>query len=188
MPRYSAALTVVLLFGMVVIRVFGLRRRDIKALHFGNLDKKDFLIPPFVMFYFYQILAAAFNWPAVKAQVIFQSEIAAWLGVILCLAGIIILGLSLAAFGTSFRIGIDIDHPDKLITGGVFALSRNPLYVAFWIVLLGQFLINPNWITLVYLATASWLFHRQVLREETYLAEHYGNEFAEYCRRVKRYL
>jgi protein-S-isoprenylcysteine O-methyltransferase Ste14 len=94
---------------------------------------------------------------------------------------------SLVSFGQSFRIGIDQDHPDKLITTGVFAYSRNPIYVAFAFILLGQFLIFSNWILLVYLAAAIWLFHRQVLREEGYLQKHYGTEYTKYCRRVRRY-
>jgi len=52
---------------------------------------------------------------------------------------------------------------------------------------LGQFLIFPNWILLIYLGAAIWLFHRQVLREEEFLEKHYGNEFLEYCGQVRRY-
>ena len=69
-----------------------------------------------------------------------------------------------------------------------FAVSRNPIYTAFALILLGEFLIFPNWILLVYLAAGFWLFHRQVLREENYLKEHYGREYSEYCKRVRRYL
>ena len=85
-------------------------------------------------------------------------------------------------------MGIDIEHPDKLITSGVFAFSRNPIYVAFAFILLGQFLIFPNWILLIYLGAGIWLFHRQVLREEDYLKKHYGQEYLEYSRHVRRYL
>jgi protein-S-isoprenylcysteine O-methyltransferase Ste14 len=85
-------------------------------------------------------------------------------------------------------VGIDTDHPDKLITTGVFAFSRNPIYVAFALILLGQFLIFSNWILLVYLGAAIWLFHRQVLREEDFLKRHYGQEYLEYCNRVRRYV
>jgi protein-S-isoprenylcysteine O-methyltransferase Ste14 len=95
---------------------------------------------------------------------------------------------SLISFGQSFRVGIDTEHPDKLITSGVFAISRNPIYVAFALILLGQFLIFPNWILLVYVAAGTWLFHRQVLREEEYLQQHYGKEYSEYRNRVRRYL
>jgi protein-S-isoprenylcysteine O-methyltransferase Ste14 len=188
MPGYFAALTLILLFGMVLTRVFLLRRKGTEAFHFGKIDKTDFLIPPFAIFYFYLIFAAAFNFPTVSAQQFFNSEIVAWIGVVLCLAGLLLLLWSLVSFGQSFRVGIDIDHPDKLITTGVFAHSRNPIYVAFVLVLLGQFLIFPNWILLVYLVAAVWIIHRQVLREEDYLRGHYGQEYGDYCNKVRRYL
>jgi protein-S-isoprenylcysteine O-methyltransferase Ste14 len=94
----------------------------------------------------------------------------------------------LISFQESFRVGIDTDHPDRLIIDGVFAFSRNPIYVAFAIILIGEFLIFPNWITLIYIGAATWLFHRQVLREENYLRRHHREAYAEYCNRVRRYL
>jgi protein-S-isoprenylcysteine O-methyltransferase Ste14 len=188
MPRVVAALTLVLLVGMVLTRVGLMKRGGTKAMHFGNLDKKDFLIPPFALFYFYVVFAAAFHWPAVSTQEFFHSEVAAWLGVCSCLTGLMFFLWSLVSFGRSFRVGIDTDHPDRLITTGIFAISRNPIYVAFATVLIGEFLAFPNGILLVYLAAATWLFHRQVLREEAYLKDHYGPEYIEYYRRVRRYL
>jgi protein-S-isoprenylcysteine O-methyltransferase Ste14 len=95
---------------------------------------------------------------------------------------------SLVSFGQSFRIGIDTEHPNKLITSGVFAFSRNPIYVAFAFVLLGQFLVFSNWIVLVYMGAAVWLFHRQVSLEEEYLKKHYGQKYLDYCNQVRRYL
>ena len=50
MQRYFGALTIVLLLGMVLIRALLMRRKGIKAIHFGEIDKKDFLIPPFALF------------------------------------------------------------------------------------------------------------------------------------------
>ena len=188
MQRYLASLTIVLLIGIVLTRVLLMKRQGIGAMNFGKIDKTDFLIPPFALFYFYIVFAAAFNLPTVSNQEFFHSGIISWVGVLLCLAGLLLMLLSVVSFGSSFRVGIDTDHPDKLVTTGVFAISRNPIYVAFWIVLFGQFLVFPNWILLVYLGAATWLFHRQVLREEEYLKEHYGREYSEYCSRVRRYL
>jgi protein-S-isoprenylcysteine O-methyltransferase Ste14 len=188
MQRYFAVLTLVSLLGMVVVRVLLMRRKGIKAVKFGSIDKKDFLIPPFALFYFYIVFAAAFNFPTVSRQEFFHSAIISWLGVFLCAAGLLLLLLSLVSFGKSFRVGIDQDHPDQLVTTGIFAFSRNPIYVAFGFVLLGQFLVFSNWILLLYLLAAIWLFHRQVSREEEYLRNHYGPEYSEYCNRVRRYL
>ena len=49
-------------------------------------------------------------------------------------------------------------------------------------VLIGEFLIFPNWISLICLIAATDLMHRQVLREEEYLKGHYGEAYEQYCR------
>ena len=188
MQRYFGALTVALLVGMVWVRALLMRRKGIRAMNFGRIDKKDFLIPPFALFYFYIVFAAAFNFPTVSRQELFHSGIASWAGVLLCVVGLFLIFLSLVSFGKSFRVGIDPDHPDRLITTGIFAFSRNPIYVAFGLVLLGQFLVFSNWILLAYLLATVWLFRRQISREEEYLRSHYGQQYAEYCDRVRRYL
>jgi protein-S-isoprenylcysteine O-methyltransferase Ste14 len=188
MPGYLAALTLAFVFVMVVARVLWLRRSGIRTMHFGQLDKTDFLIPPFALFYFYTIFAAAFGLPHVGGPPLFNSQATAWIGVFCCFAGVLVMALSLVAFGRSFRVGIDVEHPDRLITSGIFAHSRNPIYVAFGLVLLGEFLVFPNWVTLIYLVAGIWLFHRQVLREEAFLRQHYGQEYIAYCQRVRRYI
>jgi protein-S-isoprenylcysteine O-methyltransferase Ste14 len=187
MPGYFAVLTIVLMLGMVLTRVLLMKRKGVEAMNFGKTDKTDFFIPPFALFYFYLVVAAAFNFPTVSTQEFFHSGAISWAGVLFCLVGLLLLLWSLVSFGQSFRIGIDADHPDKLITAGVFAFSRNPIYVAFAAILLGQFLVFSNWILLIYLGAAIWLFHRQVLREEGYLKTHYGREYTDYCNRVRRY-
>lgn len=173
---------------MVLSRVLLLKSKGVEAMNFGRTDKTDFLILPFAIFYFYSVFAAAFNFRTVSDQRFFGSEIVGWVGVVFCVAGLLLLLWSLISFGRSFRVGIDAEHPDQLITTGVFAYTRNPIYVAFILILLGQFLVFPNWILLVYLLAGGWVIHRQVLREEVYLKGHYGGEYEVYCGRVRRYL
>jgi protein-S-isoprenylcysteine O-methyltransferase Ste14 len=188
MPHYLGALTLVLVVGIVVTRVVLLRRRGIRAMKFGHIDKTDFFIPPFALLYFYVVFAAAFGWPNVGGRQLFHSGVVAWIGVLLCLSGVLLHLWSIVSFRQSFRVGIDADHPDRLITEGAFALSRNPIYVAFVTVLIGEFLILPNWITLAYVVAAAWLINRQTLREEEFLRRHYGQAYADYADRVRRYL
>lgn len=188
MPGYLGALAIVLLLAMVLSRVWLLKQQGVTAVKFGEIDKTDFLIPPVMLFYFYLMFAAAFGWPSVGLGRLFHSAPIAWLGVATCAAGLVLLLWSLISFKQSFRIGIDTDRPDTLITSGIFAFSRNPIYVAFAFVLLGEFLIYPNWIFLAYIAGFSLVVHRQVLREEDYLKAHYGQQYLDYCDRVRRYL
>jgi protein-S-isoprenylcysteine O-methyltransferase Ste14 len=188
MPQYLAVLMVLLLVGTVVSRVVLLRRTGTRAMHFGELDKTDFLIPPVALFYFYTVFAAAFGWPLASSRRFFQSTSVAWFGVGLCVVAVSILVASLVSFGRSFRIGIDVDQPGRLVTTGIFAVSRNPIYVGFFVFLVGQLLVFPNWVPLIYLVAATALFHRQVLREEAFMRGHYGQEYAEYCSHVRRYV
>ena len=154
---------------------------------FGDTHKTDFLILPFALFYFYLVFAAAFDLPTVSAKEMLHSGVTEWLGAAFCFGGLSLLLWSLISFGKSFRVGIDTRCPDKLVTDGIFAYGRNPIYVAFAFILIGQFLIFSNWILLIYVLAGFWLFHRQVLREEKYLKTHYAEEYAQYCRRVRRY-
>ncbi|MEB3020842.1 methyltransferase family protein [[Mycobacterium] crassicus] len=188
MPAYLATLAIALCPILVIARLIVLRRGGTRGLHFASMDNKDYLIPPFALIYFYAIFAGAFGWPLVGSERFFDSAAIAWIGVASCFAGLLLVAVSLVAFGTSFRVGIDADHPDKLVTSGVFAISRNPIYVGFGLVLLGEFLVFPSWIPLIYLLAAMWLFNRQVLREEAFMRGHYGREYADYCGRVRRYL
>jgi protein-S-isoprenylcysteine O-methyltransferase Ste14 len=176
------------MIGMVVVRVLLLKRRGIESMKFGQMDKKDFLIPPFALLYIYIVLSNAFNLPRVTTQVFFYSNLISWFGVGLCLAGLLLLLWSLISFGQSFRVGIDANQPDKLITNGAFGFSRNPIYVSFASILIGQFCIFPNVIFLIYLIVATWLFNRQILREEEFMKGHYGKDYLEYCSQVRRYL
>jgi protein-S-isoprenylcysteine O-methyltransferase Ste14 len=111
-----------------------------------------------------------------------------WLGLLLAAIALAGFALTLRSFGDSFRVGIDEKTPDKLVTSGMFSVSRNPLYVCFLMFFLGQFLVNPNAALLIVIALLVLAIHRQILREEAFLAPHYGAEYAAYRRRVRRYL
>jgi protein-S-isoprenylcysteine O-methyltransferase Ste14 len=187
MQGYIAAGTAVSLIIMVISRAVMLKRLGIKAFKFGEMDKKDFLIPPFALFFFYVACAGAFNWPKLGSE-LFRSDIISWAGAALCVLGLALFLFALISFGRSFRVGIDEQHPGKLVTSGAFNISRNPIYTAFGFILIGVFCINSNWIILLYIVAGFWLFHRQVKREEESLKMIYGDEYTEYCKRVRRYL
>jgi protein-S-isoprenylcysteine O-methyltransferase Ste14 len=157
-------------------------------MNFGNTDRSDFLIPPFAFLYFYVVFAGAFGWPTFAHEDVMQSAVVQWFGVVLCVCGVTLMLISLISFGSSFRVGIDTEHPDALITTGIFAHTRNPIYVAFGFVLFGEFLIQPHIILLIYLVAGVALFHRQVMREEAFLRRAYGKQYDDYTKRVRRYL
>ena len=186
MQRDLGVLTLLFLVVCVLVRAFVMRRQGIRAMHFASMDRSDFVILPCALVYFYVLLAGAFHLP-VPGRLFFESSLVAWTGVGLCGLGLGLFLLSIVSFGRSFRVGIDATDPDQLVTTGIFAFSRNPIYVAFGIILGAEFLIFPNWIVLIYAVAGVALCHRQVLLEEAYLRRHYGSAYDDYRRRVRRY-
>ena len=171
----------------VALRSAQLKKLGIKAVHFGEMDKKDFIIPPFVLLYFYLILANVFHWPSFDT-VFTANAFTPWLGAALCAFAPIMFYWGLHSFGKSFRVGLDEGEPGKLISGGAFAVTRNPLYIAFFAMLLGVFLIFSTWVFFAYLVVGLWRVDRQVGLEENSLRKVYGQEYNDYCEKVRRYL
>ncbi|MGN6647750.1 MAG: methyltransferase family protein [Cytophaga sp.] len=185
---YIGTSILALFISVVLIRSLSLKKMGIQAVEFGKKDKKDLIIPPFALFYFYLILAHTFNWPTIPAQLLFYSELLAWTGVVLCLSGLLFFIWTMISFKKSFRVGLVENTAQGLITSGAFAISRNPIYVSFAVLLIGQFCIYPSWIFLIYLAAGIATFHRQVIREEAFLKQQYGSDFQAYCEKVRRYI
>lgn len=77
----------------------------------------------------------------------------------------------------------------KLITNGVYALSRNPIY-ASWIVFVlpGLAVICNNWIFLLAAVVMYILLTINIKEEEKDLLAIFGEKYTEYAKRVSRVL
>jgi protein-S-isoprenylcysteine O-methyltransferase Ste14 len=79
--------------------------------------------------------------------------------------------------------------PERLVTRGLYRISRNPMYVAVLLILVGwasAFGSSRLWIYAGFVALA---FHlRVVLGEEPWLARRHGDAWAMYRARVPRWL
>lgn len=175
---------------MIFIRTMMLRFRGITAIVFGKTDKSDFLLVPLVLIIAYAALANTFNLPiwSFLVRPFWNSAVPGWAGLALCTAAVIGFALTLASFGNSFRVGIDESKADILVTNGMFAVSRNPIYVCFLMFFIGLFLIHRNAVIAIATVLFTLAIHRQILREEKFLSAHYGTAYDEYVKKVRRYL
>ena len=180
----------VLFVVMALIRAMILHKRGIRVIVFGQTDKSDFLLVPLVLAIAYSVLANTFGLPLWGALIhpFWSTTSPGWAGLALCILSVAGFALTLANFGNSFRVGIDENSPDELVTDGIFAISRNPIYVCFLMFFIGLFLIHRNVVIAVAVVLFALAIHRQILREEGFLALHYGEAYAEYCKKVRRYL
>ena len=175
---------------MVLVRAMMLRKRGVNVIVFGQTDKSDFLLVPMVLAIAYTALANTFGLPMwnILIRPFWDNAASGWLGLSLCAVALIGFSLTLASFGDSFRVGIDMGKPDKLVTNGTFSISRNPIYVCFLLFFAGLFLVHRNIVIAVAVVLFALAIHRQVLREEKFLAGHYGDEYRAYSAKVRRYL
>ena len=111
-----------------------------------------------------------------------------WAGIALMLLSFVWTVIAQYQMGQSWRIGIDREHRSPLVHKGLFKVSRNPIYVGLMVTLLGLFLITPNALTLLILVAGVVLMSIQVRLEESYLLQSHGAAYAEYQRRVRRWL
>ena len=104
------------------------------------------------------------------------------------------VGLALVAGGAAlwwaanFKARIDDGIVgNRLVTGGVYAVVRNPIYSAFALACTGAILIFGN-LWLLVLPPVFWAFLTVLMKatEEKWLLGLYGAEYDDYCRRVNR--
>lgn len=111
------------------------------------------------------------------------------LGLVLALAGFAATLAAQTGMGASWRIGVDAAERTELVTGGVFAHVRNPIFTAMVAAQLGVVLMVPTWVSalaLVALVVAVQIQVRSV--EEPYLQSVHGAAYAEYAARTGRFL
>lgn len=88
----------------------------------------------------------------------------------------------------SWRIGIDEKHKTRLVTEGVFSISRNPIFLGIISTLFGLFLVIPNALTFMIFITGFIVVQIQVRLEEEFLLKTHGEDYKIYCSHTKRWI
>ena len=113
------------------------------------------------------------------------------------LASLIALaGVAIAIAGTiAFRQAQTTVNPMKpetassLVTGGVYAFTRNPMYLGLVLLITGLALYLANvWTLFGPVALALYLTRFQIAPEERIMARLFGPEFDAYASRVRRWI
>jgi protein-S-isoprenylcysteine O-methyltransferase Ste14 len=102
------------------------------------------------------------------------------------------LALWFTAIRMMMRAGTTLNPtgtPEHLLTGGPFAVSRNPIYLANVVLLIGLGLITGNLWFVLLAFIAGFLTGRLAINgEEKMLASRFGKRYRDYARRVRRWI
>ena len=135
----------------------------------------------------YSLNAAFGTLPGIPKLVLFDLLPLKIFGLFLVVSGFIIFILALKSLGNSWRLGIDDRNPGKLVTSGIYAISRHPIYLFFNLYFTGTFFISGNLVFLIFAVLLGIILHLQLLREERFLTKTYGRRYADYKQNVSQY-
>jgi protein-S-isoprenylcysteine O-methyltransferase Ste14 len=126
---------------------------------------------------------------ALKPLAALDGDVAELLGAVLAAWGIVVTVVAQFAMGDAWRIGVDPSERTELVTGGPFALVRNPIYAAMIPAFAGIALLAANVATIAaaIIVLVALELHTRLI-EEPYLLEVHGEQYASYAARVGRFL
>lgn len=93
-----------------------------------------------------------------------------------------------AMYGVSTGFVAPLQAQHQLIQNGPYAFVRHPMYLGYWLLLVGMTLIYRTWTPLLLLAMCLASFFRRARREETALAERFGDKWRAYTVRVPMFV
>ena len=120
-------------------------------------------------------------------------DLASWQAgglVLVFLGGLLLVDCVFLRFAREGRGTLVIfDAPRFVVRGGSYQHVRNPMYVANITIVLGLSVLYASWAVLAWAITLFVVFHLfVVLYEEPTLLRTFGDDYATYRRRVRRWL
>jgi protein-S-isoprenylcysteine O-methyltransferase Ste14 len=110
---------------------------------------------------------------------------------LVAIAGAMIIGLGVVAFSRA-KTTVNPMKPDSassLVVTGIYGVTRNPMYLGLFVILIGWAIFLSNALGFVCPALFILYMNRfQIEPEERALASLFGKDFAAYRLRVRRWL
>jgi protein-S-isoprenylcysteine O-methyltransferase Ste14 len=104
----------------------------------------------------------------------------------LIFVGAIFIVFSCINLGKSTRLGIPSGET-VLKSGGIYRISRNPMYVGFNLITLASVVYSQHLIVAIIGLYSILTYHFIILGEERFLNERFGKDYRDYKKQVSRY-
>ena len=188
MPYLILALIVLAVFyGIYFTKMLIQKRHGIQTQQIGRRKEKSIHTVEILMsiatlgVVVVQLLSIVFGWSYLPAGARFT-------GFCIGMLGDLIFLVSVLCMKDSWRAGIPDEDKTELVTNGIYKYSRNPAFLGFDFMYVGVFLMYCNPLTAAFTLFAVIMLHLQILQEERYLIDTFGNAYQEYRKHVFRYL
>ena len=143
--------------------------------------------PPPLLFLFWMIAGFIVHWfwPVDVAT----SSAVTYIGIAVTVVGLAIFVLAARTLKFA-KTNVEPWKPTtSIVSTGIFAYSRNPIYLGFCIVAIGVgIFLNSVWVLLSFVPSAAMVYFIAIRKEEVYLEKKFGEEYTGYQSRVRRWL
>ena len=119
----------------------------------------------------------------------FEIGMARFFGVPVVAAGVGVSVWAVDAFARAGATPSPAEKPDRLVTQGPLRYTRNPIYLGTVVAALGVGVLLESVVVVAYAALLWAVYHfLTVYKEEPELRDEMGDEYAEYCENVPRWI
>ena len=190
MDKFQSGSIVLLLvfYGIYFGKMLGQKKKGIRTNQIAKGDKAEELMYIEFIMKIAPIGVPVYELVSILWGINKASENMRIAGLIIATVGVMIFGLSVYTMRDSWRAGIPESDRTKMVSEGIYSISRNPAFCGFDLTYIGILLMFFNIPLLVFTCFAIFTLHLQILQEEKYLEKVFGIEYREYRRKVFRYL
>ena len=174
-------------YGIYFVKMLAQKRRGIRTLQIRQRKEKSIQTVELLMsiatlgVVIAQLVSILFGWSCLPTNARFTGFCTGMLGDLIFL-------LSVLCMKDSWRAGIPDQEHTELVTSGIYRFSRNPAFLGFDLMYIGMMLMYCNLLIVPLTVFAIVMLHLQILQEERYLDETFGEAYREYKRHTFRYL
>jgi protein-S-isoprenylcysteine O-methyltransferase Ste14 len=182
---------------LITGRIIFLKRKGITVNSVASERRKS-MIPLYFLFFLFALLwllqlakpTFQFSFSVLPEAIttvlsnLFFLRIAGAFTIILAL---VLLMITLVHFKTSLRFGLNEKQSGKLITTGIFSITRNPFFLSLDLYFLGIAMLLPSLFFICFALLAAVGIHFFILKEEKFMLKVYGEEYEKYSKKVRRY-
>ena len=176
----------VILSLLILTFIIRLAKRGIHILANPPLNLIVFLFAKILAFVSCLFIPLGVLWPELKCYSI--PGYLSWLAPGLFVTGSLLAITAMKKLGDDLIFGLpggDIKH---LQTDGIYKISRNPLYLGFFMIIVASWLSALNPLNIGAGGIAIVIHHVIILKEERFLIAKNGSEYLAYMKKTGRYL